>query len=143
MNHRLVQTFSASVLSMLLLYYSVAWAVLRCVHDEDRVVTETSVSVAGLHQSDFLTSPLIHPDADIECMGLTYHTETLARPSGLRQLTFLSADITSRANGLLILHDVAEPATKNLWRSALFDHSSTLLFPTHTPRYLSLSVLRI
>ena len=141
MNHGL-RTFFAALISSVLVYYSVAWAVLRCVHDEDRAGTETVVSYSGL-QSDFFTSPLNQAKADIDCMGSNYHTETLAGSSVPNQLNILTIDITSHVNGFLTLHGVAEAATENLWRTAVFDRGSTFTFPTDSPRYLSLSVLRI
>ena len=129
MNHGL-RTFFAALISSVLVYYSVAWAVLRCVHDEDRAGTETAVSYSGLQQSD--------------CMGSNYHTETLAGSSVQNQLNILTIDITSHVNGFLNLYGVAEAATENLWRTAVFDRGSTFTFPTDSPpRYLSLSVLRI
>jgi len=144
MKHSFLKTFVVSLLAIVLLYYSVAWAVLRCLHDEDHAGTETAVSVAGLHQSDFFSAPPNHPKADIDCMGSSYHTETLAGSSAPSQLNILTADVTSRVNGFLTLHGVAaETATENLWRMALFDRGSTLPFPTDSQRYLSLSVLRI
>jgi len=144
MNHRFLKTFVVSLLAIVLVYYSVAWVVLRCLHDEDHAGTETAVSVAGLHQSDIFSSPLNHPKADIDCMGSNYHLETLAGSSGPTQLNISTADIGSRVNGFLTLHGVAaETATENLWLMALFDRGSRLPFPTDSPRYLSLSVLRI
>jgi len=143
MNHGL-RTFFAALISSVLVYYSVAWAVLRCVHDEDRAGTETAVSYSGLQQSDFFTSPLNQAKADIDCMGSNYHTETLAGSSVQNQLNILTIDITSHVNGFLNLYGVAEAATENLWRTAVFDRGSTFNFPTDSPPcYLSLSVLRI
>jgi hypothetical protein len=48
-----------------------------------------------------------------------------------------------QVTGFLALDDNAEVAIENLWLRALFDRASTLPFPTASPRYLSLSVLRI
>lgn len=143
MNHRFLKTFVASLIAIVLVYYSVAWAVLRCFHDEDHAGTETAVSVAGLYQSDFFSSPLKHPKADIDCVGSNYHTETLAGSSVPTKLNILTADVTSRVNGFLPLHGVAEAATENPWLMALFHRGSTLPFLTDSPRHLSLSVLRI
>jgi hypothetical protein len=143
MNQHFVKTSVVMILSSVLLYYSVAWAVLRCLHDEDRAGTETAVSYAGLHQSDFFTSPLNDPKADVDCMGSNYHTETLAGSSSPSQLNILTIDITSHVNGFLTLHGVAEAATESLSRTAVFNRGFTRTFPTDSPRYLSLSVLRI
>lgn len=143
MNHRYLKTFVVSLIAIVLVYYSVAWAVLRCSHDEDHIGTETAVSVEGLQQRHFVPSHVKHPKADIDCMGSNYHTETLAGSSAPSQLRTLTANITSQVTGFLALQGSAEVAIENLWLWALFDRGSTLPFPTHSPRYLSLSVLRI
>ncbi|HEY7560038.1 MAG TPA: hypothetical protein VIH18_35110 [Candidatus Binatia bacterium] len=142
MNHGFLKTFVVSLIAIVLVYYGVAWAVLRCFHDEDETGAEAAVSVDGLHQGNFVPSRGKHPKADIECMGSNYHTETLAGSSAPSQTNILIADVISHVNAFLTLHDVAEAATENLWLAALFDRGSTLLFPG-SPRYLSLSVLRI
>jgi hypothetical protein len=142
MEHRRLKIFFATIISTVLVYYSVAWAVLRCFHDEDHSSTDTAVSVAGLHQSDFFTSPLDRSKADIGCKDWNYHTETLAGSSSPSQLRTLTTNIM-QVTGFLALDDNAEVAIENLWLRALFDRASTLPFPTASPRYLSLSVLRI
>ena len=86
MNHRFLNSFVASLIAIVLVYYSVAWAVLRCFHDEDHAGTETAVSVEGRHQRDFSSSPLDHPEAAIDCMGSSYHTKILAGSSAPSQL---------------------------------------------------------
>lgn len=143
MNHRYVNNFVISLIAIVLVYYSVAWAVLRCFHDEDHTGTETAVSVEGPHQRHFVPSHVKHTKADIDCMGSNYHTETLAGSSTPSQLRTLTANIAPQVTGFLTLQGSAELAIENLWLWALFDRGSTLPFPTHFPRYLSLSVLRI
>lgn len=142
MNHRLLQTLFAPLLSVLLLYYSVAWVVLRCFDHEDETGTQTVISTDGLHQADFRPSHIEHPDADIACMGSNYHTETLAGSSSPSQLRTLTSNIT-QVTRFLALEGNADVALENLWLRALFYRASTLPFPTASPRYLSLSVLRI
>ena len=142
MNRHFVKTSVVMILSSVLLYYSVAWAVLGCFHGEDRAGTETVLPYAGLHQ-DFFASPSNHPQADIDCVGLDYHTESLAASLGPSQLNISTIDVTSHVNGFLTLHGVAETATECLWSTAVFDRGSTFTFPTDSPRYLYLSVLRI
>ena len=144
MNQHFVKTSIVMILSSVLLYYSVAWAVLRCFHHDDGagMEMETPVFYAGLHQN-FFTSPSNHPKADIGCMDSNYHTETLAGSSAPSQLNISTIDVTSHVNGFLTLYDVPEAATENLWRTAVFDGGFSFTFPTDSPRYLSLSVLRI
>jgi hypothetical protein len=143
MNHRFLKASVASLIAIVLVYYSVAWAVLRCSHAEDHTGTETSVLVAGMQQKNFSPSPLNHPKADIDCMRSSYHTQTLAGSSAPSQMKILTADVTSRVNEFLTLNDIAEAASENRWLTVLFDRGSTFPFPTHSRRYLSLSVLRI
>ena len=55
---------------------------------------------------------------------------------------FLSSDIASYITDLSILHGVGTAQSGNYWRKALFDGSARA-HPIGSPRYLSLSVLRI
>jgi hypothetical protein len=47
MNHGFLKTFVVSLIAIVLVYYGVAWAVLRCFHDEDETGAEAAVSVDG------------------------------------------------------------------------------------------------
>jgi hypothetical protein len=143
MNRRFLKTPVASVIAIVLVYYSVAWAVLRCPHAEDHTGSETAVSVADMHQRDFSLWPPNHPRADIECLDSSYHTETLAGPSARSQMKTLAADIASYVNTFLTLNDIAQAASENLGLTTLFDRGFASTFPIDSPRYLSLSVLRI
>lgn len=142
MNRHFVKTSVVTILSSILLYYSVAWAVLRCFDHEDETGTQTAISADGLHHADFAPSHIEHPKAHIGCMSSKYHTETLAGSSSPLQLRTLTTNIT-QVTGFLALEGNADVALENLWLRALFDRASTLPFPTASPRYLSLSVLRI
>jgi hypothetical protein len=142
MNRRFLKTSLVTVLSSVLLYYSVAWAVLRCFDHEDETGAQTAISAGGMHHADFAPSHIEHPTAHIGCIGSNYHTETLAASSSPSQLRTLTTNIM-QVTGFLALDDNAEVAIENLWLRALFDRASTLPFPTASPRYLSLSVLRI
>ena len=114
MNHRL-QTFFAALISSVLVYYSVAWAVMRCFHGEDRAGTEIAIAYAGIHENDLFTSPSNHPKADIACMGWNYPIETLAASSVFTQLKLSRTDIASRVNGFLLSNGIAEAAVVNRW----------------------------
>ena len=142
MNRHFVKTSLVTVLSSILLYYSVTWAVLRCFDHEDETGAQTAISAAGLHHADFVPSHIEQPKAHIGCMGSNYHTETLAGSSSPSQLRTLTSNIT-QVTGFLALEGNADVALENLWLRALFDWASTLPFATASPRYLSLSVLRI
>jgi hypothetical protein len=142
MNHGFLKTFVVSLIASVLVYYGVAWAVLRCLHEDD-TGAEASVSGDGLHQGNFVPSRGKHPKADIGCMDSNYHTETLAGSSAPSQINILIADVISQVNTFLTLHGIADAPTENLWLAALFNRGSTLTFLADSPRYLSLSVLRI
>ena len=143
MNHRLSKTSLATFISIVLVYYSVAWAVMRCFHGEDRAGTEIAIFYAGIHENDLFTSPSNHPKADIACMGWNYPIETLAASSDFTKLKLSRTDIASRVNGFLLSNGIAEAAVVNRWLTAVFDRGFTPASPTDLPRYLFLSVLRI
>ena len=52
MNHSILKTSISSFIALVLVYYSVAWAVLRCSHEEDFANTEAAVSDASVHSTD-------------------------------------------------------------------------------------------
>ena len=143
MNRYSVKTSVVLILSSVLFFYSVAWAMLTCFHHEDETGTATAVSADDLHQRHFAPSHVKHPKADIDCMGSNYHTETLAVSSAPSQVRTPTANITSQVPGFFAFQNNAEVAIENRWLWTLFDRGSTLPFSTDLPRYLSLSILRI
>ncbi len=139
--HRL-KIFLVSLVSFVLLYYSVAWAVLRCPHDEDFANTEEAVADASVQVAGSSYSLQSQDGAHLDCLGSDYHTETLGGFSDSLQQRHLSTDIASRVTALSILHDTGTGKAGNHWLRALFDDSA-LAHPIDPPRYLSLSVIRI
>ena len=75
--------------------------------------------------------------------GVLVRIEPLASASAPNQPASITGKIDSHVNGLPVLHDDVDMASVNLWVFALFKRVSTLTFPISSPRYLSLSVLRI
>jgi hypothetical protein len=142
MNRSILKTSISSFIALVLVYYSVAWAVLRCSHEEDFANTEPAVFDAGARDAGLYQSLASQPQTHLDCMGSNYHTETLAGFSVPIQLRLLSAEIGSRVTALSILHVIETAESGNLWLRALFD-GSALVYPINSPRYLSLSVLRI
>src|SRR5918996_2540017 len=71
MNCRSVKRTLLTAVSFALLYYNVAWAVLRCPHQENHEAQELAAYELGSS----------HPDVNIDCTGPKYHTEFLAEPS--------------------------------------------------------------
>jgi hypothetical protein len=129
----------SSFIALVLVYYSVAWAVLRCSHDEDFAHTEAAVSDASVHSTGLPYSER-QGGAHLDCLGSDYHTETLGAFLGPLQERLLSTDIASRVTDLSIVHSGTENG--NLWLRVLFDGFARA-HSIGPPRYLSLSVLRI
>jgi hypothetical protein len=140
MSYRGLKIFIIALITGVLVHYSVAWAVLECFHTEDENVTETAVSIAGPYHA-FVTPN--HLKTNIQCIGSEYRIEPLASASVPNQPSGAPGNISSHVNGLSVLYDGMETAKADLWLFALFKRVSTLTFPISSPRYLSLSVLRI
>jgi hypothetical protein len=142
MSWRSFKIFLVTLISFVMLYYSVAWALLRCVHsdaDENyQVVLNTGESLSGSHLAA-LNQALEY----LKCMGSEYHTEFLAAsslPSGLlRQLRGTAAHVDDSLPSSI----VSQSQAVNFWLSAVFKELSSVTVPIHLPRYLSLSVLRL
>jgi hypothetical protein len=135
MNRCIVRISISSFIALVLVYYSAAWAVLRCFHDDTEVVvSDTGAHTAGSFQSQ--------DRAHLDCLGSDYHTETLAGFAAPVQLRPLSIDIASGVTDLSTVRGIGTRESGNLWLRALFD-GSALAYPIDPPRYLSLSVLRI
>ena len=139
MNRSILKTTISSFIALVLVYYSVAWAVLRCSHDEDFAHTEAAVSDASVHSTGLPYSER-QGGAHLDCLGSDYHTETLGAFLGPLQERLLSTDIASRVTDLSIVHSGTENG--NLWLRVLFDGFARA-HSIGPPRYLSLSVLRI
>jgi|SoiMethySBSTD1v2_1073268.scaffolds.fasta_scaffold70871_2 hypothetical protein len=142
MNRSILKTSISSFIALVLVYYSVAWAVLRCSHDEDFANTATAVSDGSAHTAGSSYSFQGQDGAHLDCMGSDYHTETLGGFSAPLQQRLLSTDIASRVTDLSILHGAGTAESGNHWRRALSDGAARA-HPIGPPRYLSLSVLRI
>jgi hypothetical protein len=142
MNHPIAKSIVSSFIALVLVYYSAAWAVLRCCHDEDFAHTEAAVSDASAHSVGSSHSFPSQDGARLDCMGSDYNTEALAGYSDPLPRRLLSSDIASLVTDLSVLHGTGTAKSGNLWLRALFD-GSALAYPIDPPRYLSLSVLRI
>jgi hypothetical protein len=131
MKHHLLKSLFAMAVAFVLLYYSVAWAVLRCSHDGDDSDQEVAL---------FNGDP-IH--LDFECIGPTFHTEAMAESSSLSQLDRLRLEVTRYVNDFLTLQTWSGDAAGDVWLRAVLEMSPSLAFPIGYPSYLFLSVLRI
>jgi hypothetical protein len=143
MNRPFIKTSVVTIISLVLLYYSVAWAVLRCFHDEHQINSEVILSDVDRHDKDFFLSSPSHAHAYLDCMAPDYHTESLAGSSSLSQLQRLTVNITSRLDNTQPWQNIAGEHARDIWLRALFDKISAPIFPFDLPRYLSFSSLRI
>ena len=126
--------------SFVLLYYSVAWAVLRCSHDEDHSDQEVAQSLEDT-ASDLA---VLNPDStDIECIGQDYHTEFIASSSLSAEVHRLAFHIASGIDAFQILQIRSEHGAGDVWLRAVFKGLSPLNFLIGISPYLSLSTLRI
>src|SRR4026207_1470607 len=78
MNRHRLKIVLVSVISFVLLYYSVAWAVLRCFHVEGQEKHSVALEI-GERGSNLASPNDVHEHLD--CMGSNYHTESLAGSS--------------------------------------------------------------
>jgi hypothetical protein len=131
MNHHFLKSLVAVVVAFVLLYYSIAWAVLRCSHDGDDSNQEVAL----------LNGDPVH--LDFECVGPNFHTESMAEASPPPQRDHLMLDITPHVNDFLTLQTRSANAASDVWLRAVFEASPSLAFPIGLPSYLFLSVLRI
>lgn len=138
MNRRFSKTTVLTAVSLALFYYNVAWAVLRCPHQENHdheiVIYDLSSSTGQL---SFSASS--HP-MNLDCMGPKYHTEFLAGPSSTSELLRLTRDV-SHGNVFVVLSSLASSRIENE-SVTLADKVSPAALPYDLPRYLWLSVLR-
>lgn len=140
MNRHRLKIFLVSVISFVLLYYSVAWAVLRCLHVEGQEKYQVALDI-GERGSNLASRNDVHDYLD--CMGSNYHTESLAGSTVSSELRQQMRDVSARANVLLPLSTMPHDQTLEVWLSAVFDKVSSPPFSIDLPRYISLSVLRL
>jgi hypothetical protein len=131
MKHHLLKSLFAMVVAFVLLYYSVAWAVLRCCHDGD----DSDQEIALLNGNP------VH--LDFECVNPNFHTEAMLETSSSPQLGRLMPEVTRYVNDFFILQTRPGEAASDIWLRAVFERSPSLAFLIGLPSYLFLSVLRI
>jgi len=143
MNRHLPKTFVVSLVSFVLLYYSVAWAMLRCSHEEDHGYHQVALYNADAHATGSSVASPDHVQAHLDCMAPDYHTESLAGPSSPSQVQRWATQITSPVTDLSSSPSVADELVRDLWLRAVFDRVPAFTFLVDSPLYLSLSILRI
>ena len=143
MNQNSLMTCVVSLLATVLLYYSAAWSVLGCFDRQDDAVRGPTLSDANIHTSEFLLLLRHHVEARLDCVGTNYHTETLAGSSSLPKLQLPTFGARSDANDSLVLQRLGRAGIESLRLRAVFESGFALKFSTDSPRYLSLSALRL
>jgi hypothetical protein len=131
---RFASYFVISFVSLILVYYSTAWVVLRCSHDENAPNDDGFV----VSVTDTVTSD----GASLECLGSDY-TESLAGPASSAEidpLTNVGASLQSHGFDFASL---AINGLRGAWLSAVFRNAVIVSFPIDPPPYLFLLVLRI
>ena len=141
MNHRFIKTSVIATISLVLLYYSVAWAVLRCPHQENHSDQEAALYDSSSHAADISISFEEH-QANIDCTGPKYHTEWLVGSSGPSEILCLTGDFGPYVDAFPAFPRVVRGQLADVWLRALFDKGSSSTIQIHLLRYLSLSVLR-
>lgn len=142
MTRHLLRTLVAMAISIVLLYYSIAWAVLRCSHDAEHSDHAVATEDADATHQDFHYASVNSVHLDLECVGPNFHTESMAESSSPPQRDRLMLDITPHGNDFLTLQ-IRSDAASDVWLRAVFEASPSLAFPIGLPFYLFLSVLRI
>lgn len=143
MNRHLPKIFVVSLVSVALLYYSVAWAVLRCSHEEDHGYHQAALYNAVAHATGSSVASPNHVQAHLDCVAPDYHTESLAGPSSPSQVQRWATHISSHVTDFLTSSSLAEAWAPDLWLSSVFEKAPRLSSLVDSPLYLSLSILRV
>ncbi len=123
--------------SLALLYSGVAWAVLRCCHDDAHSYQEHVLSSLDTE----IASRAYSVDTDIECITPVYHTEAIAVSSLRSQIDPLTPGATSHGKDFFGLPAAYGDWVDHAWVGPVSQFAR--FFLVNTPLYLSLSRLRI
>src|SRR5262245_28975595 len=143
MTHNSFRAFVAIGISFVLLYYGIAWAVLRCSHDTKHSGYSVAVEDVDTAHQDFHHTSVNLVHLDLECIGPNFHTEAMAEVSSSPQLDRLMPEVTRHVNDFLTLQTRSGDAVSDLWLRAVFERSLWLAFVIGPPSYLFFSILRI
>jgi hypothetical protein len=128
MKRKFFKKMAVAAVGVVLIYYNVAWAVLRCPHQENQ-----SQEIAVYDPDSW------HRHVNIDCTGPEYHTEFLAGPSTNAELLQLTRDVAFDSFFGLSGHARAGSASLLV----LSEELSSAALPVGPPRYISLSVFRL
>lgn len=142
MNRRHVKTFVATFLASMMLYYSAAWAVLRCCHGDERadVMEMESASKDGVLDAH-ISWPGGASAQMIDCLDFDFQTEVLAITAPSPDLHRVAIAVTHPGFDLNALKNLADDYRKDLLRYVFTRGSPS--GSSASPLYLSLATLRI
>ncbi len=136
MTARFFKTFAATLLSLTLAYYSVAWAVLQCFHEEDDSF-QSVLSDAEIHTT-YHDVALNHSSPNLECSGPACVIESMADSSSQSRSVNLTGEAGLNFAASFAVRSTGADENSVHWRRSIFDRS-----PDVVPIYLALSILRI
>jgi hypothetical protein len=143
MTRHLLRAVLAIAISFVLLYYGIAWAVLRCSHDAKHAGHEVALQDLDATHQRFHHASVNAVDLDLECVGPDVHTETMAETSSSPQLDQLVPEVTRHMNAFLTLQSRLADAATGVGLRTVFERLRSLVFLIGLPSYLFLSILRI
>lgn len=143
MTRHLLRNVIAIAISFVLLYYGIAWAVLRCSHNAEHSDHAVATEDVDANHKDLHDASLNPGHLDLESVGPDFHTEAMAEASSPPQLDRFLLDITPHVNDFLTLRTVTGDAATDIWLRAVFQTPLPLAFLIGLPSYLFLSILRI
>jgi hypothetical protein len=129
--------------SFVLLYYSVAWAVLNCFDGEDEFHHGIVVSGVGLYDDHVNAFSSGHAHDFIDCNRPDYHVETLAASTSPTLLDRFSAEFRLVSIEFLGTRLVADESARGLGLDNTSQWQSSGHQLSDVPLYLSLAALRI
>lgn len=142
MNRHFIKSLTVATVSFVLLYYSVAWAILRCHHDEKHAVFEASLLEHDRHDqlSPHFSAPS-HASGEIDCLEFEYHFELLTGPASPLRNYRATTGAARYLSYLFTYENQLDGQRENILK-CVFARGSTPK-PSDPPPYLFFSTLRI
>ena len=140
---RFLKSLIVSLISLMLLSYSSAWAVLRCLHDDDEASSAIALSNTDVRGHDYYLSSPSAVESHLDCLSADYHSESLAGPWSPLQLHRWVTHISAHVTDFLSSASSAQAWARDLWLRAVFKRPPRPTFLVDLPLYLSLSILRV
>jgi hypothetical protein len=142
MNRPWLKFAVAAIVAFMMLYYSVAWAVLRCEHREVHLDYRTVLNDGGSHRAlNSLRLPIL-PEAKLDCQDGAFHFESLAGPSTSSALLRQLRETTPQTPNYSPPADRERDEALIVRRGTLPERGISPPVATNLPRYLLISILR-